>query len=116
MTNESLGVDFESGFFSDSHWSVVSLATSIPAIPKSSDPKAQMHADVAWFELGHLQVGEYCRLSGRHNAEFWKIEETTLMCKVDGKIGVYVHDNDISWEERRYAAERIVLDIMTGER
>ena len=70
---------FESGFFPGSRWSVVHSRREIPAIPNRIDPVASMYADVSWFELGHLEVGQSCTLSGKFNAEFWKIEETTLM-------------------------------------
>ena len=106
---------FESGFFPDSRWSVVREGVEIPAIPERTDPTAGMYADVSWFELGHLEIGQSCVLSGRFNAEFWKIEETTLMCRIGERIGIYTHDSDYNWEERRYAAERTVTSLLTGE-
>ena len=93
---------FESGMFTGSRWSIVTVA--------------KMYADIGWFELGHLLPGETCNLSGVHNAQFWKTEEDTLLCRLDsGELGVYTHDSDYNWEERRYDAERIATALMAGE-
>jgi len=107
---------FESGMFTGSRWSIVTVAINIPDVPHRDNPRAKMYADIGWFELGHLLPGETCNLSGVHNAQFWKTEEDTLLCRLDsGELGVYTHNSDYNWEERRYDAERIATALMAGE-
>lgn len=114
-SEELLESAFGSSFFPDSRWSVVEVAHDIPEVPKHSDPVAQMYADVSWFELGHLNVGETCRLSGGSNAQFWKTEEDTMLCRLDdGRVGVYKHESDMDWEDRRWRAERMAMSILKG--
>ncbi|NIQ88626.1 MAG: hypothetical protein GWN93_05920 [Deltaproteobacteria bacterium] len=111
-------IEYESGMWKESSWTVAEVATNIPDTPKHSNSKAKMYADVSWFELGHLNVGETCKLVGdRYNARFWKLEEDTVMCQLqNGELGVYTHDSDEAWEERRYGADRIMTALVTGER
>lgn len=117
MQNGFVSAEFESGMFHGAHWTEPTVATVIPDSPERSNSKAKMYADVAWFELGHLQVGETCKLVGRFSATFWKTEEDTIMCQLpNGEIGVYTHDSDIAWETRRYGAQRVATALIAGER
>ena len=109
---------FESEMFgTESRWSTV--VTKAPPKPNKElrEPMADVYAELAWYELGHLKPGEACRLTGTlYKGSFYKTAEDTLLCILpDGTWGEYTHDSDLVWRRRRAEVEATVRQMEDGQ-
>lgn len=104
---------FGSEMFPTSRWSIVYERPAPSEIGDNAEANAM--AEVAWFELGHLKVGQAVDLSGEHFAGTFYRTKWALACVLpDGRSGEYVHTDDYKWLERRREAEAFVTAIEEG--
>jgi len=107
---------FNSTVFNGAKWSLVERAAPPAGVPLGNK-KAAYWAELAWFELGHLENGQFVRLTGSYEATFYKVEQgNALVCVLqDGASGVYRHLNDETWDRRRALMASIIQAIENGE-